>query len=121
MRPLPAGLPAWVIIGKLVSLPPKRLVATLVALLSCAWAGVDVLVTHAGAEGMTEVTRTLPASTWVALPPLPSQGPTAIFALSVDPFNNQIVLAGRSDGALMRSADGGSTWKVARSGGAPVE
>jgi photosystem II stability/assembly factor-like uncharacterized protein len=44
----------------------------------------------------------------------------AILALGVNPFDNQVVLAGRSDGALMRSADGGSTWKVAHGAGAPV-
>jgi hypothetical protein len=54
------------------------------------------------------------------LPPIPNQGQSAIFALGVNPFNNQVVIAGRSDGALMRSTDGGSTWKVARSGSVPV-
>jgi hypothetical protein len=108
-----------VIIGTLVSLPRKRLLATLVALMSCAWAGFAVL-THAGAEGVAELSRTLPPSTWVALPALPRQGQSAIFSLGVNPFNNQVVIAGRSDGALMRSADGGSTWKVARSGSAPI-
>ncbi|HEY5034286.1 MAG TPA: hypothetical protein VIJ30_04115 [Candidatus Dormibacteraeota bacterium] len=102
-----------------MSLPRKRLLATLVALLSCAWAGFAML-TQAGAEGVTDLSRTLPPSTWVALPPLPSQGQGAIFALGVNPFNNQVVIAGRSDGALMRSTDGGSTWKVARTGSAPV-
>ena len=110
---------AWVIIGTLVSLPRKRLVATLVALLSCAWSGLAVL-TQAGAEGVTELSRTLPPSTWVELPTLPNQGHSAIFAFGVNPFNNQVVVVGRSDGALMRSADGGSTWKVARSGSVPV-
>jgi hypothetical protein len=108
-----------VIIGTLVSLSRKRLVATLVAFLSCAWGGLAAL-TQAGAENVTVLARTLPPSTWVALPPVPGQGQSAIFALGVNPFNNQVVIAGRSDGALMRSTDGGSTWKVARSGSAPV-
>ena len=114
------GRPAWVIIGRLVSLPPKRLVATLVVLLSCAWTGAAVVVMQARAEGVSELSRTLPPSTWIALPPLPNQGQATIFALSVNPFNNQVVIAGRSDGALMRSTDGGATWKVARAGGPPV-
>jgi hypothetical protein len=97
-----------VIIGTLVSLPRKRLAATLVALLVCAWA-VDAV--HAGA---------LPPSTWVALSPLPQAGHSAIFALGVNPFNNQVLIAGTADGSLMRSADGGSTWKAAHSGSAGI-
>ena len=64
--------------------------------------------------------RALPASTWVALPPLPQQGQSAIFGLGVNPFNNQVVLAGRSDGSLMRSVDGGLTWKVVHAATAPI-
>jgi hypothetical protein len=93
-----------VIIGTLVSLPRKRLVATLVALLACAWAGPAAL----GA--------TLPPSTWVELSPLPQQG--HIFALGVDPANNRVLIAGTEAGSLVRSADGGSTWKLAHSGSA---
>ena len=33
-------------------------------------------------------------STWVALKPLPHQGRSAIFALAVDPANNQVLIAG---------------------------
>ncbi|HEY2597986.1 MAG TPA: hypothetical protein VGJ79_05855 [Candidatus Dormibacteraeota bacterium] len=98
----------------------QRLVATLVALLSCAWSGFAVLVVQARAPGVAELSATLPPSTWVALSPLPGQGQTAVFALAVSPFNNQVVLAGRSDGALMRSADGGTTWKVAHGAGAQI-
>ncbi|HVD48118.1 MAG TPA: hypothetical protein VNG70_12620 [Candidatus Limnocylindria bacterium] len=94
------------IIGKLVSLPSKRLLATLVTLLACASAGVSVL----GA--------TPPPSTWVALAPLPLQGQSAIFALAVGPTNNQVLVAGTGAGSLLRSGDGGSTWKVA--GNAPA-
>ncbi|MEA2643716.1 MAG: Photosynthesis system assembly factor, partial [Chloroflexota bacterium] len=79
-----------------------------------------MLVMQTRAEGVTALSRTLPPSTWVALTPLPGQGQSAVLALRVNPFNNQVVIAGRSDGALMRSADGGSTWKVARAGSAPV-
>jgi len=91
-----------------------------VALLSCAWAGFAVLVIQARAESGTELNRTLPPSTWVALSPLPNQGPSAVLALGVDPLNNQVVIVGRSDGALMRSADGGSTWNVAHGAGARI-
>jgi hypothetical protein len=105
-----------VIIGTLVSLPRKRLVATLVALMSSAWAGFAVLGANAHVEGTTAISRTLPSSTWIALQPLPQQGQTAIFAVAVNPFNNQVVLAGTSDGSLMRSADGGSSWKAEHKG-----
>jgi hypothetical protein len=109
-----------VIIGRLVSHPRQRLAATLVALLSCASAGFAVLVVQASADSAAELSRTLPPSTWVALSPLPNQGQGPVFALGVDPSNNQVVIAGRSDGALMRSADGGSTWNVAHGAGAPI-
>jgi photosystem II stability/assembly factor-like uncharacterized protein len=55
-------------------------------------------------------------STWVALKPLPHQGRSAIFALAVDPANNQVLIAGNSEGALLRSTDAGSTWASVRSG-----
>ena len=57
-----------------------------------------------------------PPSTWVALKPLPHQGQTAIFALAVDPGNNQVLVAGNSAGSLLRSTDGGSTWTSVYSG-----
>jgi hypothetical protein len=108
-----------VIIGTLLSLHRKRLVATLVALLSCAWAGLGLRVVQAsGGDGV--IARTLPPSAWVTLPPLPNQGPSAIFALAVSPANNQVLLAGTSDGSLMRSSDGGSTWKAVHKGSAPI-
>jgi hypothetical protein len=89
--------------------------------MSCAWV-LTVMGVQARAEGVTELSRTLPPSTWVALSPLPNQGPSAaIIALGVNPFDNQVVLAGRSDGALMRSADGGSTWKVAHGAGPQIK
>jgi hypothetical protein len=55
-------------------------------------------------------------STWVALKPLPHQGPAAIFALAVDLANNQVLVAGNSEGSLLRSTDGGSTWASVHSG-----
>jgi photosystem II stability/assembly factor-like uncharacterized protein len=55
-------------------------------------------------------------STWVALKPLPHQGRAAIFALAVDPANNQVLVAGNSEGSLLRSTDGGSTWAAVHSG-----
>ena len=55
-------------------------------------------------------------STWVALKPLPHQGRTAIFALAVDPGNNQVLVAGNSAGSLLRSTDGGSNWASVYSG-----
>jgi hypothetical protein len=80
--------------------------ATLVALLACASATLHV---RAGA---------LPPSTWVRLAPLPQQGHSAIFALGVNPFNNQVLIAGTPEGSLVRSSDGGSTWKLTHSGSA---
>jgi hypothetical protein len=55
-------------------------------------------------------------STWVALKPLPHQGRSAIFALAVDPANNQVVIAGNSEGTLLRSTDAGLTWASVHSG-----
>jgi hypothetical protein len=55
-------------------------------------------------------------STWVALKPLPHQGRAAIFALAVDLANNQVLVAGNSEGSLLRSTDGGSTWASVHSG-----
>jgi photosystem II stability/assembly factor-like uncharacterized protein len=55
-------------------------------------------------------------STWAALKPLPHQGRSAIFALAVDPANNQVLVAGNSEGSLLRSTDAGSTWASVHSG-----
>ncbi len=92
------------IIGWLVSLPGRRLIATLATL----W----VLLT--GSLGV--VHADLPPSTWVPLNALPHQGRAAIFALSTDPSNNQVLLAGNSEGTLLRSTDGGSTWSPVHTG-----
>ena len=92
------------IIGRLVSLVGQRLVATLAALWLILPAAAAV---HADA---------LPDSTWVALKALPHQGRSAVFALAVDPSNNQALIAGNSEGSLFRSADGGTTWASVHSG-----
>jgi hypothetical protein len=97
-------MPPWVIIGTLVSLLGRRLLATLVAV----WV-VTLAAMIAFADGP-------PPSTWVALKPLPHQGRSAIFALAVDPTNNQVLIAANSEGSLLRSADGASTWTSTRSG-----
>jgi hypothetical protein len=97
-----------VIIGRLVSLFRQRLAATLVALLACVTAGVAVL---AGA---------LPDSTWIPLPPLPQQGRVAVLALAVDPSNNQALIAGNSQGSLLRSSNGGLSWTSVYTGHAAL-
>jgi photosystem II stability/assembly factor-like uncharacterized protein len=58
----------------------------------------------------------LPDSTWVALRSLPHQAHSAVFALAVDPSNNQAVIVGNSEGSLLRSADGGTTWSSVHTG-----
>jgi hypothetical protein len=97
-----------VIIGSLVSLPGRRLLATAVALW---WMGFAAVVAVAGA---------LPDSTWVALKPLPGQGRSAIFALAVDPGNNQVLVAANSQGALLRTTNAGATWTSVHTGKSTV-
>jgi hypothetical protein len=93
-----------VIIGSLVSLPGRRLAATLLALFVLVIAALGVV---AGA---------LPDSTWVALKPLPQQGRQPVFALAVDPSNNQVLIAANSEGSLLRSENGGIVWSNVHSG-----
>lgn len=62
----------------------------------------------------------LPDSTWTVLKPIPHQAKTPLFALAVDPSNNQAVLAGTSDGSLLRSVNGGATWTVTHSARAAI-
>jgi photosystem II stability/assembly factor-like uncharacterized protein len=92
-----------VIIGRFVSLLGQRLLATIVAL----WL-IGVAALNAAADA-------LPDSTWVPLRPLPGQGRSAIFALAVDPANNQVVVAANSQGALFRTADGAGAWTQVQS------
>jgi len=49
-------------------------------------------------------------STWTALGPLPHQGRAAVFAIAVDPTNNQAVVAANSQGSLLRTANAGAAW-----------
>jgi hypothetical protein len=104
-----------VIIGRLVSHPDiglarrgrtltRGLAATSFALWMIAMASIAALA------------YALPDSTWVATGSLPHQGRTAIFALAVDPSNNQALLAGNSEGSLLKSANAGATWTVVHAG-----
>jgi hypothetical protein len=97
-----------VIIGRLVSLLGPRLIATLLALWVVAIAALSVTA------------DSLPDSTWVALKPLPRQGHVALFALAVDPANGQALIAGDSEGSILRSQNGGGTWTVVHSGKAAL-
>ena len=103
------------LIGRHVSLPrtglaqrgrtlSRRLAATSIAL----WV-IAIASTVALADALAD-------STWVAAGSLPHQGRAAIFALAVDPSNNQVLLAGNSEGSLFKSANGGATWTVAHAG-----
>jgi photosystem II stability/assembly factor-like uncharacterized protein len=93
-----------VIIGTLVSLSSRRLAATLAAV----FGGLIV--------SSVAIAATLPASTWVSLTPLPQQGQTPVFALAVDPQNDQSVIAANSQGSLLRSTDGGAKWTSVHTG-----
>lgn len=59
-------------------------------------------------------------STWTPLGPLPHQGRAAVFAIAVDPTNNQAVIAANSQGSLLRTANAGATWTAVHSGKAAV-
>ena len=72
------------------------------------------------AASLGALAGTLPNSTWVAIKPLPGQGRLAIFALAVDPSNNQSVLAGNSSGRIFRSPDAGGAWTSVHSGSAVI-
>jgi hypothetical protein len=71
-------------------------------------------------SSMIALADTLPDSTWVALAPLPHQGRTAVFALAVDPSNNQALLAGNSQGSLLKSSNGGASWIAVHAGRSAV-
>jgi hypothetical protein len=91
-----------------VSLFGQRLLATFVALWVVAIAGSPV------------VFAALPDSTWVELPSVPGQQRSALFALAVAPYNNQLLIAGDSQGSLFRSSNGGSAWSSVHAGRAPI-
>ena len=96
------------IIGTLVSRLCPRLGATLAAL----WL-VGIATLNAAADQPAD-------STWIGLKPLPHQGRTALFALAVDPSNNQVLIAGGSDGSLLRSPNAGVSWTPVHSTRVPV-
>ncbi|OLD48703.1 MAG: hypothetical protein AUG06_11845 [Actinobacteria bacterium 13_1_20CM_2_65_11] len=91
-----------------MSLSSRRLAATLVAL-------VGGLIVSAGA-----LAGTLPDSTWVGLPALPQQKQSPLFALAVDPTNDQALISGNVQGSLLRSTNGGSTWTSVHAGRAAI-
>jgi hypothetical protein len=105
-----------VIIGSLVSLPGLRLGAPARAGWGSQIAATVLAVWVVTFAAMGAHAQAPPPSTWAALKPLPHQGRSAIFALAVDPANNETLLAGSSDGSLQRSTDGGSTWKSTHTG-----
>lgn len=92
------------IIAWLVSLPGRRFLATIGA---AWWIGVAAL---------NGVAAPLPDSTWVELKPLPGQGRSAIFALAVDPTNDQNAVAANSQGTLLRTTNGGAGWTAVHTG-----
>ena len=66
--------------------------------------------------GSPVVVAAQPYSTWVALSPLPNQPRSALFALAVDPFSSQLVIAGDARGSLFRTTNGGASWTSVHSG-----
>jgi photosystem II stability/assembly factor-like uncharacterized protein len=75
------------------------------------------LTVGSGARGADASPRGVPAglapNTWSPLAALPERLNDPLFALAVDPFEYQRVLAGTPTGNLYRSSDGGGTWKLA--------
>ena len=68
----------------------------------------------------TAMAAGLPPSTWVALATLPGADHDPVFALAVNPANDQDVIAGNGAGGLYRSVDGGLSWKSIHSGAAGI-
>jgi hypothetical protein len=66
------------------------------------------------AAGMTAAASS--DDTWAPLGALPARLDGPVFALAVDPADGHRMLAGTSGGVVLRSADGGATWKAVRSG-----
>ncbi len=54
--------------------------------------------------------------TWTPLGALPARLDAPVFALAVDPADGRRLLAGTSEGVVMRSVDGGASWRVVISG-----
>lgn len=104
------------IIGRLVSFPGLRLDARARAGSAPQLAATLAAVWMVAFAAIAAAAQPPPPSTWVALNPLPHQGRSAIFALAVDPINNQVLIAGNSQGSLLRSTDGGLTWAAVHSG-----
>lgn len=92
----------------LLSLSPRRLVATGAALVAFAYSPSAV---HAVGT---------PPSTWVALAPLPGSNHGTVFGLAVDPTNTSNVVAGDSAGAIYRSSNAGTTWSRVYAGKARI-
>ena len=92
----------------LLSLSPRRLVATAAAV-----AALIVASTGVSAVG-------LPPSTWVALATLPGLDRAPVFGLAVNPTNDQDVIAANGKGGIYRSVDGGTKWTTAHTGKASV-
>ncbi len=100
--------PAYKIARNLLSLTPLRLLTTGAAL--CSLFLASGTATAAG----------LPPSTWVGLATLPGAEHAPVFALAVNPANDQQLVVGTSTGGLYRSDDGGSTWKSVHPGTAGI-
>lgn len=96
------------IIGRLVTLAARRIGTISLALWVFAIASSALIVDALG------------DSTWVALEPIPHQGRSPLFALAVDPNQTQTLIAGTSDGSLLRTTDGGATWTLTHSAHAPI-
>jgi hypothetical protein len=91
-----------------LSLTSLRLAATAAALCSLIFASSTVTA------------AAFPPSTWIALTTLPGANHAPIFALAVNPANDQQLIAGNGSGGLSRSEDGGTTWKSVHSGSAAI-
>jgi hypothetical protein len=68
------------------------------------------------AVSMAVSAASLPPSTWVALTPLPGAGHVPVFALAVNPTNDEVLIAGNGQGGLYRSVDGGTKWTAVHTG-----
>ncbi len=72
----------------------------------------------AGLCGLVAGLTTAAASddTWAPLGPPPARLDGPIFALAVDPADGHHLLAGTAGGDVLRSMDGGASWKAVRAG-----